>query len=788
MNERIKRLRDRFINSKRVVDIERALIITEIYKAHEEKPQIIKKALALKAILSKMSIVVRDHELIVGNQTKHHRGGPLCPEYAVDWILDQMDTFQTRRGDRFKITEEQKEILNDVLPYWKGRSLRDKIKGCLPPSVKEMLTTGIFTNENFTMSAPGHMIPDHQTVLDKGFNGIKSDCEAAIKKLQPDDLDYAHRFNLYTACSTVCDALIEFADRYAQTAKEIAQQESDEPRRNELLRISENCLRVPAGPARTFWEAVQCLYFIQVGMMIEGNGLAISLGRLDQILYPYYRNDISKGRLTKEEALELIECFYLKINEIDKLASNESTSFLQGPAHGQTVTLGGVTEDGRDATNELSHLFVEADLDIRLVQPDLAIRVHRTTPQDFLVKACVNVREGLTKPKFFNDEVIIQSLLDLEVPLEEARNWGSLGCSEPVIVGKTNSWGNSGHLNLAKCLELALNDGKCLLTQKQMGPETGDPKQFKTIDEVLEAFRKQVEFFINHLVIYDNIIDQMHAEIAPVPLYSILTRDCLKNGMEFNHGGARFNFTSPLGVGPVTTGDSLAAIDKVVFEDRTLSMEQLIEALKEDFEGKEDLRQMLINRAPKFGNDNDRVDGLCNEVLKIFCDTLRKYKNMRNGPFIGGLYYLTANIPFGKRTAATPDGRKSGEPLNDGGISPVHGRDKAGFTAVAKSIGKLDNQRVPHGLILNQRLHPTLLEGEEKLRTFSHYITTFMDLGGWHTQFNIITSDKLREAQTEPENYRDLVIRVAGYSAYFTQLEKEVQNDIIERTEHTALG
>ncbi len=786
MSERIERLRDQFLNSERFVDIERALIITEVYKAHEEKPQIIKKALALQAILSKMSIVVRDDELIVGNQTPYHRGGPLCPEYAVDWILEQMDTFPTRRGDQFKITNEQIEVLNDVLPYWKGRSLRDKIKGSLPPAVKEMLASGIFTNENFTMSAPGHMIPDHDTILQRGFNGIRIDCEDAIKRLKPADLDYAHRYNLYTACSMVCKASTEFAKRYADEARKLAHLETDDPRQGELLRISENCLRVPAEPANDFWEAIQCLYFIQVGMMVEGNGLAISLGRLDQLLYPYYSNDVTTGRLSREEALELIECFYLKINEIDKLASNESTSFLQGPAHGQTITLGGVTEDGKDATNELSHLFVEADLDIRLVQPDLAIRVHRTTPQDFLIKACVNVREGLTKPKFFNDEVIIQSLLDLEVPLGEARDWGSLGCSEPVIIGKTNSWGNAGHLNLVKCLELALNNGKCMITRKQMGPETGDPNQFASLDAVLEAFRKQVSYFIQYLVIYDNIIDRMHAEIAPVPLYSILTRDCLEKGVEFNRGGARFNFTSPLGVGPVNVGDSLAAMDKLVFKDHALSMDQLLEALKENFEDKEDLRQMLINRAPKFGNDDDRADELCNEVLKIFCDTLRTYRNQRNGPFIGGLYYLTANIPFGRRAAATPDGRKSGEPLNDGGISPVHGRDKTGFTAVAKSVGKLDNQRVPHGLILNQRLHPTLLDGEEKLRTFSQYINTFMDLGGWHTQFNIITCDKLREAQNEPDNYRDLVIRVAGYSAYFTQLEKEVQNDIIERTEHTA--
>jgi len=784
MNERIERLRERFLSSERKVDIERAIIITEVYQGNEEKPQIMKRALALKAILSRMGICLRDDELIVGNQTKDRRGVPLFPEYAVDWIMEEMDTFPIRQGDQFGITEEQKRSLQEMLPYWEGKCLRDKVKGSLPPSLKNMLAHGVFTNENYTMSAPGHVVPDYETVLKRGLIGIRNELNERMNALNPWDLSYGDKFNLYHACSLVCEALVEFAQRCTEQAILMAQREEDETRRGELLRISENCRRVPAEPARDFWEALQCIYFLQVALQIEGNGLAIALGRLDQMLYPFHCNDMGKGLLTRESALELIECFYLKLSEIDKIYSNQATRFLQGPAHGQTITLGGVTEEGRDATNQLSYLFLEADLDVRLVQPDLAIRVHRTTSEDFLHKVCINIREGLTKPKLFNDEVVIESLLDLGIPMEEARDWGALGCSEPVILGKTNSWGNSGHLNLAKCLELALNDGKCVLTQKKMGLRTGDPARFTGFDDVLEAFRAQVRYFIQYLVLYDNIIDKLHAEVAPLPLYSILIKDCVEKGTEFNSGGARYNFTSPLGVGPITTGDSLAAIKTFVYQQGALSMEQLLEGLHCNFEGQEDIRQMLIHRAPKFGNDDDLVDGLCNEVLKFYCDELRQYRNMRNGPFIGALYYLTANIPFGKRTAATPDGRKSGEPLNDGGISPVHGRDRKGPTAVARSVGKLDNQRVPHGSILNQRFHPSLLDGDDKLKLFQQYIRTFMDLGGWHTQFNVLTSEILRRAQREPEKYRHLVIRVAGYSAYFTQLEEELQNDIIERTEH----
>ena len=786
MNERIRTLRQRFVESPRKVNIERALIITEVYRNNEEKPQIIKRAMALDAVLSRMSIEVREGELIVGNQTKDRRGVPLFPENAVNWILDQMDDFTTRQGDRFHITEEQKRKLRGVLPYWRGKTLRDKIRGTLPPDLTEILGHGLFANENFTMSGPGHVVPDHEMWLRRGLLSIREECQERMKALEPWDVDYPEKHNLYEACSITCGAVIKFAERYAEEALRMVRGEKEERRREELLRIAENCRRVPAKPARDFWEALQSIYYIQLTMQLETNGLAIALGRSDQILYPYYSQDTNKGSLTREEAMELIECFFLKLSEIDKIYSNEATRYLQGPAHGQTVTLGGVTREGRDATNELSYLILEADRDLHLVQPEMGVRIHPKTPQDFLKEACINVRERVTKPKFFNDEVIVRSLLGTGISLEDARDWGALGCSEPVVPGKMDSWGNSGHLNLAKCLELALNDGRCMMTQKQMGPQTGAPDRFKTMEEVLGAFREQVAYFVKYLVLYDNIIDRAHAEYAPLTSYSILTRDCLEKGKEFNHGGARYNTSSPLGVGPITTGDSLAAIKTLVYEEKALTMEELVEVLRRNFEGQEEIRQMLINRAPKFGNDDDRADDLCNEVLKIYCQELAKYKNCRNGAYVGALYYLTANIPFGMRTAATADGRRRGEPLNDGGISPVHGRDRKGITAVAKSVGKLDMERAPHGSILNQRIHASLLNGEDKLDVFTHYIRTFMNLGGWHTQFNVISSDILRHAQREPEKYRDLVIRVAGYSAYFTQLEAELQNDIIDRTEQTA--
>ena len=786
MNSRIERLRKRFVESERHVDLERAVIITDVYRRNEEKPQIIKRALALEAIFSQMSIEVRSDELIVGNHAKECRGVPLFPEYAIDWILRDMDTFPTRKGDRFKITEQQKQTLREILPYWKGRCLRDKIKGAYTPKLKEILSYNVFANENFTMSGPGHMIPDYEFVLQNGLRRIQEICLARMESLDLVDVEYEEKYNLYQACHIACDAVIKLAHRYAKEANRLAGQETDEKRREELLGLSRNCRCVPAEPAGNFWQALLCIYFLQLAIQTEANGLAIALGVLDQTLYPYYRKDIDQGQMNEEEALELIECFYLKLGELDKIYSNPATRYLQGPGHGQTITLGGVTKDGRDATNELSHMFLRADRDIRLVQPDMAARIHQTTPNEFLKEICINIKEGLTKPKVFNDEVVVQSMLDLGIPLEDARYWGALGCSEPVTCGKTNSWGNSGHLNLAKCLELALNDGKCMLTSKQMGPHTGNPLEFQCFDDVLSAFRTQVQYFVKYLVLFDNLIDRFQARFAPLTLYSIVIRDCLEDAKEFNSGGARYNTTSPLGVGPITTGDSLAAIKALVYEQGLLSMGQLVNALKNNFEGEEWIQKMLINRAPKFGNDDDRVDALCNMVLEIYCDEVRKHKNPRNGSFVGALYYLTANIPFGSNTAATPDGRRSGEPLNDGGISPVHGCDRKGATALAKSVGRLDMQKVPHGAVLNQRFHPSLLDGDEKLSLFMHFIRSYMDLGGWETQFNVITTDTMRDAQKHPENYQDLVIRVAGYSAFFTQLEEELQNDIMERTEKTA--
>jgi formate C-acetyltransferase len=784
MNSRIARLKQEFLDSTRQVDTERAEIVTESYRRYENLPPVLKKAHVLKDLLEQMSIEIRPDELIVGNHSKNRRGAPFFPEYAIDWIRDQMNDLMIRKGDRFFISEEQKAQLREIIPYWEGRCLRDQALKRLPEDLKAVHSLGVFGNENYTMSGPGHFSPNYAYLLQKGYAALAAECR---KKMAGS----GGKRDFYEACAVSCEAFINFAARYADLAENLAEElgcgEGDKARRQELLEISRICRRVPAAPASTFREALQFIYFCQIVIQLEANGLSIVLGRLDQTLIDYYRRDITSGELTEDSAMEILECFFLKLNEVDKIYSNQATRFLQGPGHGQCITIGGCRADRSDATNELSYMILDADREVRLVQPDIALRIHKGTPDGLLRKAAVNIKAGINKIKIFGDDVIIRSMEDIGVAKEDSWNFNLLGCSEAVIEGKTNSWGNSGQINLAKCLELALNNGVCTLTGSQMGPATGNAKDFSSFEDVMAALKSQVRYFVKHLTEYDNILDTAHAELAPLPFYSTVVDYCLERGLEFNQGGALYNTTSPLGVGPITVGDSLYAIKKLVFAEGKISLSELADALREDFADREPLRQMLINRAAKFGNDIDEVDKICNEVLRIFCDELRLYTNSRGGPFIGALYYLSANIPFGLKTGASADGRRAGQPLNDGGISPTHGMDKNGATAVAKSVGKLDNMKVPHGCVLNQRFHPSVFEGEGKIELFADYMRGFIDLGGWECQYNVITTAMLRDAQIHPEKYGDLVIRVAGYSAYFTALEKELQDDIINRTEQVLI-
>lgn len=785
MNTRITTLRNAFLSATRKVDVERAVLVTESYKNNEDKSEPMKRALALRHIMENMTIAIHEHELIVGCHTQNVRSAPLFPEYAGGWIAEQMDDFPTRPGDRFAITEEQKTIIRECLAYWKGRSLDERILSCIPDELQKIIDYDVIYNASYASKSPGHLVPNYEYLLKTGFDKIIFTCEEKLSTLDLDSDDYIEKREFYLSCIESMKAATNYMKRFSLLARSMAKTEADPIRKAELIKISKNCANVPANPASSFEEALQFIFLVQLTIQLEGNGLAISLGRMDKYLYPYYKADLDAGKIDYSIALELMECFYLKLSEIDKIASNQSSAVNTGPAHGQTITIGGTLADGSDITNEVSILVLEADRAIGLAQPDIAVRIHNNTSQKLIDTVTENVKSGLNKVKIYNDELIQRSVLSTDVSKEDSHNFSFLGCSEPVIDGKTNSWGNCGHINLAKCFELALNDGKCMLTEHQMGLHTGEASTFASIDDVKEAYRKQVEFFTDILVKYDRVIDICHKKYLSLPFCSVIIDDCIEKGVDFQKGGATYNFTSPLGVGPITVGDSLMAIKKFVFDERKLEMSELIDVLKSDFSGNEPLRLMLKNKAPKYGNDLDEADAMSNFAIEVFCDALEGRKNARGGIFTAGIYYLTANVPNGQRTAATPNGRHSGEPLNDGGISPTHGDDKSGATAILKSAGKLCNVRAGHGSVLNQLMHPSIFKGEDSGAVFGEYMRSIVDCGVWETQFNVVTREDLIRAQENPDKYRSLVVRVAGYSAFFTALGKSVQDDIIDRTSLT---
>lgn len=780
MTDRIQALRDAFLKATRAVDTERAVLVTESYRANEDQSEAMKRALSMHHLYEKMTISIRPNELIVGCYAPKLRATPMFPDYGTGWILAQMDDLPTRGNDQFAITEEQKQVLRDCCEYWKGFSLDCRVRAAVPPELQRILDHNVAYNTIFHCQSPGHFVAGFGYLLRTGFSAIIQTCREKLAALQIDSDDYLDQRDLYESCIIVMQAVITYANRFAALARKMAEKKPE--RKAELLRIAENCERVPAEPARDYWEALQFIYFVQMTIRLEGNALGVSLGRMDKYLYPYYQADVEAQKLDYPAALELMECFYLKLSEIDKVASNESAAALAGPAHGQTITIGGTLEDGSDITNDITLMVLEADRDVALTQPDIAVRIHRGTSQKLIDAATTNVKIGLNKVKVCNDEIVQEALRRCGVQEDECYDFSYLGCSEPVIEGHTNSWGNCGHVNLAKCLELALNDGRCMLTGGQMGPHTGDAAAFTSIEQVMEAYRTQVNYFTDAIVKYDRIIDMCHKRYLPLPFCSVAVEDCIEAGVGFENGGAKYNFISPLAVAPITVGDSLMAMKKLVFEEKKVTMPQLLDALQHDFAGMEDLRLMLRNRAPKYGNDIDEADEMSNFAISVFCDALEGRKNARGGIFTAGIYYLTANVPNGARTAASANGRHAHEPLNDGGISATHGDDRNGATALLRSAGKLCNVRAGHGSVLNQLLHPSIFSGEDGAKNFGAYLRSIVDCNIWEAQFNVITREDLIQAQQRPEDYRALVVRVAGYSAFFTGLSKATQDDIISRT------
>lgn len=781
---RTAKLNDELLDVQPKICIERARLVTQAYQQTEGEPIILRRAKAIKKILSEMSIFIQRDQLIVGTQASELRAAPLFPETEALYLKSEIDLFEKREQDRLIVTPEvRKELLEEILPYWMDKNTKTLALNAMPDDLREIATLEeqIFSVDIHMSGSIGHVIVDYDKVLKYGFDGLKKLISNKMESMDRSDPENVYKYNFYRAELIICDAMIHFAHRYAKLAEEMATQEADERVKGELLQISEICSRVPEYPAGNFREAIQSFWFTHLMLYIEQNGLAVSVGRFDQFMYPYYKKSIDEGQITKQEAQELIECLWIKFTEIMRAYDFECAKYYAGFSISENLVLGGVDEDGKDAVNELSYMCLDAEDHTKLPQPNLSVRVDKNTPHDFLYRAAEVVSTGRSKPEFFNDTVGIASLMKTNVPLEDARDFSISGCVEPVPP-HCNGMTNAAMSNVAKALELALNDGKCRLTGKQIGPKTGNPREFKSIDDVMEAFHKQVSSYVDKMASALNIIERIHADYYPLPYFSLVLDDCLERAVDVTAGGARYNFTGPQAVGFADATNAIAALKKMVFDEKKLTMDQMMTLLETNFEGQEVIRQMLINKVPKWGNDDDYVDEIGCEVAKIYCTEVSKHRNTRGGVFRPGIYSVSANVPLGHQVAALPNGKRDREALADG-IGPQHGTDQFGPTAITCSCAKLDHEMITNGTILNQKLTPKLLESAEGKEALVNLITTYFQMGGWHIQFNVVEAETLKKAQEEPDNYKGLIIRVAGYSAFFVELDKGVQDDIISRTE-----
>lgn len=791
LTPRMNEFREQVLNKKPYICAERALLVTEAYKAHQNQPSVMKRALMLKNILEKMSIYIEDQTLIVGNQAASNRDAPIFPEYTLEFVLNELDLFEKRDGDVFYITEKTKEDLRSIAPYWENNNLRSKGAALLPDEVSVFMETGFFGMEGKLNSGDAHLAVDYKHLLEVGLKGyeertlkLKSELDLCV----PENID---KYHFYNAVLIVIDAVKTFAMRFSKLAQEQAQQ-ADGKRKEELLEISRICAKVPYEPATTFHEAVQSTWFIQLILQIESNGHSLSYGRFDQYIYPYYKHDIDNGTLTDDQAVELLTNLWIKTLTINKVRSQAHTYSSAGSPMYQNVTIGGQTRDKKDAVNELSYLVLKSVAQTRLPQPNLTVRYHAGLDKRFMDECIEVMKLGFGMPAMNSDEVIIPSFIEKGVKEEDAYDYSAIGCVETAVPGK---WGyrctGMSYMNFPKILLITMNDGIDPTSGKRFVKGCGHFKDMKSYDELFHAIDHVMRELTRMSIIVENAIDLALERDVPDILCSTLTQDCIGRGKTIKEGGAIYDFISGLQVGIANMADSLAAIKKLVFEEKKITPEQLWNALEDDFTSEENqkIQRMLINDAPKYGNDNDYVDQLVVEVYNSYIDEMKKYPNTRygRGP-IGGVRYagtssISANVGQGLSTLATPDGRKAKTPLAEG-CSPAHAMDKCGPTAVFKSVSKLPTHEITGGVLLNQKVTPAMLSTEENKTKLEMIIRTFFNrLDGYHVQYNVIDKETMLDAQIHPEKHRDLIVRVAGYSAFFNALSKATQDDIIGRTE-----
>ncbi|MDR0476196.1 MAG: glycyl radical protein [Treponema sp.] len=804
LTERMRDFRNDLLNAKPMICAERAVFVTESYKENMAQPLAIRRALMYRNILERMSIFIEKQTLLAGNHAAGNRFAPVFPEYAMDWVIAELDEFEKRPGDRFYITEETKNQLKGIAGFWEHNTVKDRGLAAMSEGSRLFYDLGIIKAEGNITSGDAHLAVNYRQVLETGLKEYRERAEKKLAELDLTDYRNISKSHFYKAVLIVIDATRAFAGRYAKLALEMAQNKSDPKRRAELERMGCVLNKVPYEKAESFYEAVQSVWLIHLCLQIESNGHSLSFGRMDQYFNPFYEKDLAQGNITEEEACELLVNLWLKTYTINKVRSWTHTQFSAGSPLYQNVTVAGqlLDEDGnpRDAVNPVTHLILRSVAQTRLPQPNLTVRYHSGLSDAFMAECIEVVRLGFGMPAFNSDEVIIPSLTEKGVKKEDAYNYSAIGCVEVAVPGK---WGyrptGMSFLNFPKSLLIALNDGvdpksgiRLPSSSGKLLPSVKHFREMQSFDEVMNAWDRIIRDFTRHCVIIDSTADTVLEKDTADILCSALCDDCIERGLNLKEGGAVYDFISDLQVGIANLADSLAAIKKCVFEDKTIGAAELWDALMANFEGKhnEGIRQILL-AAPKYGNDDDYADSLIRKAYDIYIAEMKKYHNTRygRGP-VGGIYYagtssISANVPQGAGTLATPDGRKAGEPLAEG-CSPSHAMDKNGPTAVFKTVSKLPTREITGGVLLNQKLNPGILAKEQDRKKLADLIRTFFNrLEGFHVQFNVVSRDTLIDAQLHPEKHRDLIVRVAGYSAFFNTLSKETQNDIIDRTEQT---
>ncbi len=783
MNERIKRLRERSLSVKPYISLERAVLLTEFYRREDINRYSVPvtRALAFKYLLAQKAICIQEDELIVGERGPAPKATSTYPEICTHTIED-FEILESRKNISFSVSTESKNIQKDIIiPFWSNRSLRTQIFQEVDSSWKNAYQAGVFT-EFMEQRAPGHAVLDGK-IYSKGLIEFKKEIQNAIKNLDfystPDAFERREQLK---AMAIAADAMIMFARRHSKLATLLAKKERDPERKKELNRIADICVRVPAHAPETFYEALQYYWFVHLGIITELNTWdSFCPGRLDQHLYSFYKREVKEGTLTKEKARELLQAFWIKFNNHPSppkvgVTAHESATYTDFCL----INLGGVTENGYDAVNELSYLILDVIEEMRLLQPSSMVQISKISPDHFLNRALNIIKTGYGQPSVFNTDAIIQELVRQGKSVSDARNGGASGCVEISAFGK-ESCILTGYLNLVKIVEITLNNGLDPMTGRKIGIKTGDPIKFNTFDDFFNAFKNQLKYFIDIKIKGNIIIERLYAQYLPAPFMSILINDCISKGKDYNDGGARYNSSYLQGVGLGSITDSMSAIKYHVFEKKSIKMEGLLKALHDNFKGCNELQQMLLNDTPKYGNDHDFADEIARQIFEVFFQAVEGRPNTKGGHFRVNLLPTTSHIYFGSVVGATPDGRPACEPLSEG-ISPVQGADKNGPTAVLKSAAKIDHIKTG-GTLLNQKFTPQVLETSDDLEKLGHLIRAYFKMDGHHIQFNVVTGETLREAQRHPEKYRNLIVRVAGYSDYFVDLEEDLQNEIIRRTE-----